>query len=493
MINKIIEELKNEPSTNRKLDILKYYENNSLFKKVLYYTYNPLIKFYTKHQIDEKIEFNDVEPPKNLNTIFPILDSLNRRKLSGHDAINALDELGTHLHEYDIRVLNKILDKDLDCGISIKSINKVFKNFIPTVSYNRCSLPNKHLKNIQYPAIIQTKMDGIFCNIAKTNGVIKFYTRKGIEFDAPFLKSIINNIFKNEDNIVLHGELLVRDFNDSEKILYRKIGNGLINSFIKRESTIQRKEDEVKNRVDSGKDVSKYIKKIEEDIKEFEKIDSHLLFVAWDKISYYVWTGVKSCNTDYINRFNSIRSNFIFSESNFVDSAFDIVEYSIVNSYEEAIQFYNKMIDNGEEGAVLKNFKMRYKDGTSTEQIKLKSEKECELIVNGFNYGERNSEFENGIGSLICSSSDGKINVNVGSGLTRSDRGFERVDKYDSSKGIKLIDGFNLNKYSGKIITVRFNELIRDEKGNYSLFLPRFIEIREDKDIADDLNYIKNL
>jgi hypothetical protein len=36
-----------------------------------------------------------------------------------------------------------------------------------------------------------------------------------------------------------------------------------------------------------------------------------------------------------------------------------------------------------------------------------------------------------------------------------------------------------------KIVTVRYNVKIQDEKGGWSLFLPRFIGIREDKDVAN--------
>ena len=40
----------------------------------------------------------------------------------------------------------------------------------------------------------------------------------------------------------------------------------------------------------------------------------------------------------------------------------------------------------------------------------------------------------------------------------------------------------------GKIAAVQYNEPITDKFGNRSLFLPRFIEIRHDKNLADDLS-----
>lgn len=93
----------------------------------------------------------------------------------------------------------------------------------------------------------------------------------------------------------------------------------------------------------------------------------------------------------------------------------------------------------------------------------------------------------------MCESSDGLLKVSI-SGMTESERGLERVDIMDASKGLKVIDDFDFNKYTGKIITVEFNELIKaKDKEDYSLFLPRIKEFREDKIEADDLEYIKGL
>ena len=44
----------------------------------------------------------------------------------------------------------------------------------------------------------------------------------------------------------------------------------------------------------------------------------------------------------------------------------------------------------------------------------------------------------------------------------------------------------------GKILTVKYNEKIKSpNKDLYSLYLPVFVEIRNDKDIADNFENIK--
>ena len=80
-------------------------------------------------------------------------------------------------------------------------------------------------------------------------------------------------------------------------------------------------------------------------------------------------------------------------------------------------------------------------------------------------------KYEGMIGALLCESEDGVIKVSVGSGLKDDDR---------------LTD-----VYTGKIISVKYNERITNKAGEQSLFLPIFHQLREDKDVADMSTMIK--
>jgi hypothetical protein len=82
---------------------------------------------------------------------------------------------------------------------------------------------------------------------------------------------------------------------------------------------------------------------------------------------------------------------------------------------------------------------------------------------------------EKWFGSLICESSDGLVQTNV-SGFSDADR--ERITKEMD----EWIDK--------KIITVRANSLMPNDKGPRRLFLPRFVEERLDKTEADSLEKI---
>lgn len=463
------------------------------------------------------------------NYIFDLLDNLNSRQFTGSEAIKEIKRVVKYIDEPEIsNLLYKILQRDLDCGINVKSINKVWKNLIPTVPYSRCSLIDKK-KNIKYPAIIQIKMDGIFCNIVKRENDIKFYTRNGQEFFVPHLANEVNKIIQ-KDNVVLTGELLVKvplienddehsldiieidgEFinTNSHKLIYkpeakvyeRKTGNGLINSYIKKEKTKESLLKKINEKEKRGLSIVKLKDKLRINEKKWRETEENLLFIGWDMIDYDIWIGNRPDNTLYNNRFTQF-VDFIsdhdendFGNFNYkrTDRCINYVDFKYVHNFEEAIEFYEKVRAYGEEGAVLKNLTMTFKDGTSTEQIKLKAELECELECIGIKKGNKGGKYENGIGSLICQSSDGLVNVNVEKGLSDLERGFEPVDKDDSSKGLKKLADFNENMYIGKIIGVKFNEFISNKNGGFSLFLARFVELREDKDEADSLEYIKKM
>jgi hypothetical protein len=66
------------------------------------------------------------------------------------------------------------------------------------------------------------------------------------------------------------------------------------------------------------------------------------------------------------------------------------------------------------------------------------------------------------------------MRVDVGSGFTDTQR-----------------EEFTREYTNGKIISAKYNTKIVDSSGKYSLFLPRFLELRLDKDTADNFDKLK--
>jgi DNA ligase-1 len=470
-IIRIINELKEEPSTNKKKDILVKNYGNELFKKVLFYTYNRLYNYGVK-KFDYSSDFTHVYDTEQM---FDLLDSLRLRKITGNDALKNIYTIVSALNREQQIIFQKIIDGDLDCGINIKTINKVWEDLIPSIPYMRCS-DRKKIKNIKYPAIIQRKADGVFLNVVVGENYVEFITRNGLSFTIDTMKSH----FQEFKNLVFHGELVVVE---DGKELPRKIGNGLITSFIKKESTLKTLEQKM-FKTNSIKDVSAY------DMKaiEFTHIEESLKFLLWDVVEKDVWEGQIPNNEFYVDRFLRLEKYIKVIDCHSVS----VIESEYVKDFEEALDFYNLQREKGYEGAVLKNLKGEWADKTSTDQIKMKAEYECDLVVVGVNPGT--GKYSGGIGSLDCESSDGFLKVNI-PGLTALQRGFERVDKNNSAKGLKLVADFDINLYIGCIVTVKFNDIIKaKDSETWSLFLPEVLELpRPDKDVADSLLKIQEI
>jgi len=131
---------------------------------------------------------------------------------------------------------------------------------------------------------------------------------------------------------------------------------------------------------------------------------------------------------------------------------------------------YKNIVNLGGEGVICKN-NSPYECKRSKSWVKFKEVSECDLVITGWFPGE--GKREGFIGGLICSDLSGTLQVRIGAGFTDED--LRTLSKDPDS----LIS---------KITSVEYNVPITDKNGNRSLFLPRFVVVREDKKTPDDLS-----
>lgn len=424
MIKSILDQLK---ITNSRLDkeaILKANIENGLLKSVLIRTFAPHINYYQR-----KIPAYTTNG-KNIDLLEALeqLNDLADRKVTGNKAIEFLSNILSNVSSDDAKVIEGIIKKDLECGIGIPTINKIWKDLIPTFNVMLCSAMNdKVLDKIKYPAMAQLKMDGLRCNVVVFDGTVTFYSRNGKTFD---LLGNLEQEFLDAargKNVVFDGELLVTK---DGKIADRQTGNGILNKANK--GTILSDEAQL------------------------------ITMTIWDIVSYDNWIDGKE-SLIYKDRFQKLVDLNLNGKLNLVPS-------TEVNSLDEAKTVYENYYSQGYEGIILKNTDTIWEPKRSQTQVKFKGEETTSLNVIGIQYG--NGKYEGQIGSLICESEDGLLRVNVGSGLTDEDR--IRTD------------------FIGKIIEVKYNAKIKSKGSDtWSLFLPRYLEIRFDRDTADVLSHIK--
>jgi DNA ligase-1 len=200
----IITQLRNTSSRNDKERILKENLNNELFRKVLYYTYNPFLKYGISNETmipisSWKSAFDD---------FFKMLDILAKSNINNELRI----EVGyflSHVEPHKIKQMYiDILLKDLKIGVNTKTINKIFgDNFIPEFNV---MLAEKYFEcedKVKGEFIVTQKLDGVRCVIIKENDNIKIFSRQGQPIED--LIEIQEEAKLLPNNMVYDGELIL--------------------------------------------------------------------------------------------------------------------------------------------------------------------------------------------------------------------------------------------------------------------------------------------
>lgn len=356
-------------------------------------------------------------------------DSLRQR---ANDLINSkIDD--DPIKDLQLReILMKILTKRMNIGIGAKLINKAIGNeVVPDPSLMLASDNQKEI--LKWEKIYcEEKYDGVRVIAVGGQEGFQFYTRAFNELDKSKLSRIESELIKMTksagiiNNIFFDGELT--DLN-------RKSVSGKVTQILRGTAA--------------------------------QNIDDGFIFHVFDFEKSQVLETGKGETPFYLRR-EELELIFRFSTDS---GPVQLAKQWMTEDMTEVNVIYKKIIERGGEGVILKPHDHVYECKRSTSWVKLKQVQDCDLEITGWFPGE--GKREGFIGGFICKDSSGSLEVRVGSGFTDND--LRELSKDSDS----LI---------GKIIAIQYNEPITDKFGKRSLFLPRFIELRSDKNEADNMS-----
>jgi ATP-dependent DNA ligase len=428
MILNILDEIAGNASRLHKEAVLTRERDNVDLREAFRLAYDPYTQFYIRKIPQYKSQDKD-----SLKSAMSRLSLLSSRTVTGNAGIEHLTIVLGSVDASDAIVIERIIGKDLRCGVSEATINKIWSGLIPEYPVMLASVyDDKLIEKMHWPAMVQLKMDGMRFNAIVKNGKCEFKTRNGRTIDLlGELEEEFIRLAQGQD-VVFDGELTCHTSDGN--IMDRKTGNGILNKAVK--GTI-------------GQAEAQLVHATLWDVINLED------FQAGTSKRVYDW------------RFNWL-TNQIYS------TRIHVVEYSMVNDLDEARAKFTEYFNNGYEGIILKDTTASWENKRSKSLIKFKGELECDLKVIGWEEGTGKNVGK--LGALVCESADGVIKVNVGSGFNDEDR--------NSIKATNVI---------GKIVAVKYNARIKNksEGATESLFLPIFLEIREDKTQADSTGSIK--
>jgi DNA ligase-1 len=188
---------------------------------------DPLVTFGVK-QVPER---SDVLSGQGLawEVFKELADKLIARELTGHAARDAI-ELAKNVAttEQWNGWYRRILIKDLRCGVSEKTVNKVVPGTVPVFT---CALAHdsaKHEKKMKGKKQIEIKLDGVRVITIIRGNKVEMFSRNGKQFhNFGHIIAEIEEVIKDYPvpyPLVLDGEVMSSDFQDLMKQVHRKDG-----------------------------------------------------------------------------------------------------------------------------------------------------------------------------------------------------------------------------------------------------------------------------
>jgi len=381
---------------------------------------DPLVTFGVK-QVPEATEDGQGLPA---NAFAELARQLQERELTGHaarDAIHLAMSVATKEQWNDW--YRRILIKDLRCGVSEKTVNKVAPGTVPVFT---CALAHdsaKHEKKMTGKKQIEIKLDGVRVITIIQGNKVEMFSRNGKQFhNFGHIIAEIEEVIKDYPvpyPLVLDGEVMSSDFQDLMKQVHRKDGKQTTDAVLHLFDTIPL--GCFKNGVwDKPQSFRSLITK--HWVEEHKDVLKHVQALDWEEVDLDTQEG-----------------------------------------QERFVALNKAAVDGGYEGVMIKDVDAPYECKRTHAWLKAKPFIEVTLEVKDVEEGTGRNEGR--LGALVCAGEDDgrMVQVNCGSGFSDSDR-----DSFWSSRSSLI----------GQLVEVRADAITQNQDGTYSLRFPRFKTFR---------------
>lgn len=293
LTHKLLTEIANASGTNEKIEIMKREKDNKILQMILQYANDPYMCFYVK-KIPKKVVYNLelFEDDDAWLGFFEICNKLSMRSVTGNAAVNLVSDHLIRVIEEDEKWMRAILNKHLNIGISTKTINKVFKNLIPTFEVQLAEKFDKSVVSTMESVIVEPKLDGVRCISIVKDDAITMYARSGKQI-TNFADTIGKEVIKLGDG-VYDGEIMSKDFQSLMSQVHRKYNIDVSDSYLalfdfvelntwldrKRSHPYEKRRNDLLKRFDNVKN-TKHIRLVDMVVCHPEDIqENHVVFVG---------------------------------------------------------------------------------------------------------------------------------------------------------------------------------------------------------------------
>ena len=358
-----------------------------------------------------------------------LADALASRQLTGNAAQTAVAHARMNATEQQWNDwYRRILIKDLRCGVSEKTINKVVEKkydksyAIPVFTCQLAHDSANHESKVSGEKLIEVKLDGVrVIAIVYPTGAVNLFSRNGKQLaNFPLVEQQLSrHAFMFAEPVVLDGEVMSASFQDLMKQVHRKSDVAADDAVLNLFDIITLKE------FQAGRG-------------EHRQIDRSVTLAAW-----YQQCAEHMPNVTIVGQ--------------------ELVDLHSPAGQARFKQINQEAVDGGYEGIMIKDPSAVYECKRSVAWLKLKPYIEVSLEVTDVEEGTGRNEGR--LGALVCSGQDDgrDIVVNCGSGFSDDDRRIFWDHRSD------LV---------GQIVEVRADAVTQNQDGTYSLRFPRFLRFR---------------
>ena len=392
-----------------------------------YQAYNPFYVFGIRQVPETEGLTGQSNPwPK----FWALLESLRTRSVTGNRAREAIDECSQQFDSEEWNnVCRRVIIKDLRCGISEKTLNKVLGRTewkIPVFSCQLAQDSTDHPKKLKGIKRLEVKLDGVRVLAVVSGDVCTLYSRNGKEFENfPQIADFIEEhrkAFQNNSGFggqfVLDGEIVGKNFQDLMKQAQRK--------------------------------------------RDAKTTD--MVYHVFDIMPLSEFRE-GFCNLQQHKRIDLLKRTQAHLPENGcvrVMPGMD-VDLDTAEGHDVMRRFAEASVEEGYEGIMIKSMDAPYECKRSDFWMKWKPTITVDLNIVGFEEGTGRNLGR--LGAIICEGvdNDRNIRVNVGSGLSDSNR-----DEYWAAR----------NELLARVVEVEADAVTQNQDGSYSLRFPRFVRFR---------------
>ena len=400
-----------------------------------YQAYNPFYTFNVK-QVPETTGLTDT--PNHWPKFWALLEALRTRSVTGRAARDAIEHCSEQFDSEEWNTLcRRVLIKDLRCGITSTTLNKVLGKTewkIPTFTCQLATDSTDRPAKMKGIKRLECKLDGVRVLAIVSGNSCILYSRNGKEFEnfPQIAEAIMDNrkAFQygrgTGGYFVLDGEITGESFQQLMKQAQRKT-----------------------------------------DVQT-----TGMVYHIFDIIPLDAFKE-GHCNLQQHKRtewLESARSQLLETDCLRIMNGFD-VNLDTAEGHDIMDRFAKDAVAQGFEGIMIKDIDAPYECKRSSFWMKWKPTISVDLSIVGFEEGTGRNKGR--LGAIICEGDDNdrRICVNVGSGFSDTLR-----DEYWAAR----------NDLLGHLVEVEADAVTQNQDGTYSLRFPRFKRFR-DFDAGDKL------